>query len=244
MATEGKSLLTLTEVSEETGISMPTLQRYKKSYQGRIPAVGKGRRQRYPHEALQVFEEIKTENMARRGRPPKSEEAKRKRKARVEKAKKASATPAPPAAKSAAASSGAKKKARASSAGNQKKTSASSPDEMLSLAEVGRLTGISYPTLLRYVRLNLDSIPHEGKGRKRRFKPEAVEVFKALRASSKRGRRKAESGSSKPAARASAGGDLNARLRAIEKAQNELAKQIKALGAKIDKPITLKLSRG
>lgn len=67
-----KKLYTLTEVSQETGISMPTLQRYKKSYQKRIPSVGKGRTQRYPREALDVFQEIKKENLKRRGRPPKS----------------------------------------------------------------------------------------------------------------------------------------------------------------------------
>ena len=55
----GKALYTLTEVSNKTSISMPTLQRYKKNYQDRIPSVGKGRKQRYPEEALQVFEQIK-----------------------------------------------------------------------------------------------------------------------------------------------------------------------------------------
>jgi hypothetical protein len=47
-------LLTLSEVSKRTKISMPTLQRYKKEYQRRIPSTGKGRKQRYPVEALEV----------------------------------------------------------------------------------------------------------------------------------------------------------------------------------------------
>ena len=66
------SLLTLTEVSERTGISMPTLQRYKKEFQDRIPSVGKGRKQRYPADSLDVFQEIKKENIKKRGRPKKS----------------------------------------------------------------------------------------------------------------------------------------------------------------------------
>src|SRR6185436_5384312 len=64
-------MLTLSEVSQRTGISMPTLQRYKKIYQNRIPAEGKGRKQRYPESALPVFEELKVENAGRRGRPRK-----------------------------------------------------------------------------------------------------------------------------------------------------------------------------
>jgi hypothetical protein len=62
-------LLTLSEVGTRTGISMPSLLRYKKRFQGRIPAVGKGRKQRYPESALPVFEAIRTENLGRRGRP-------------------------------------------------------------------------------------------------------------------------------------------------------------------------------
>ena len=42
----GERLFTLSEISQKTKISMPTLQRYKKLYQSRIPAVGSGRKQR------------------------------------------------------------------------------------------------------------------------------------------------------------------------------------------------------
>lgn len=75
----GEPLLTLTEVSKRTGISMPTLQKYKRNHQGRIPAVGKGRKQRYPEAALAVFEEIKQENLQRRGRPAKRGGSRKKR---------------------------------------------------------------------------------------------------------------------------------------------------------------------
>jgi len=64
-----KDLLTLSEVAKRTGISMPSLLRYKKRFQDRIPAVGKGRKQRYPETALAAFEAIKTDNLKRRGRP-------------------------------------------------------------------------------------------------------------------------------------------------------------------------------
>src|SRR4051794_15802910 len=68
-------LFTLSEVSEKTGISMPTLQRYKKMYQDRIPAEGKGRKQRYPEEAMPIFGEIRNENAGKRGRPRKDASA-------------------------------------------------------------------------------------------------------------------------------------------------------------------------
>ena len=57
-----EKLYTLSDISQHTGISMPTLQRYKKTYQGRIPSQGLGRKQRYPEHALPVFEELRTEN--------------------------------------------------------------------------------------------------------------------------------------------------------------------------------------
>ncbi|HKV06985.1 MAG TPA: hypothetical protein VJ725_02535, partial [Thermoanaerobaculia bacterium] len=73
---EGK-LYTLSEISQRTGISMPTLQRYKKLYQDRLPSVGAGRKQRYPETALPVFDEIKNENAGKRGRPRKDGSAPR-----------------------------------------------------------------------------------------------------------------------------------------------------------------------
>ena len=63
-------LLTLSEVSKRTKISMPTLQRYKKQYQRRIPSVGKGRKQRYPVEALEVFQTLKTQEPRQAGASP------------------------------------------------------------------------------------------------------------------------------------------------------------------------------
>lgn len=68
-------LLTLSEVSRRTKISMPTLQKYKKLHADRIPSVGEGRRQRYPVASLEVFQELREEGLSRRGRRPKSASA-------------------------------------------------------------------------------------------------------------------------------------------------------------------------
>src|SRR6202140_601447 len=70
-----EKLFTLSEISQRTGISMPTLQRYKKTYQARLPSVGAGRKQRYPEHALPVFEERRSENAGRRARPRKNPDA-------------------------------------------------------------------------------------------------------------------------------------------------------------------------
>lgn len=208
----GEDLLTLSEVSKRTKISMPTLQRYKKLYQDRIPSVGKGRKQRYPEEALPVFKEIKEENIQKRGRPRKS-------------AKKGGKRTPPP-----------KKSARR----GRKAAASGSGGELLTLTRVSELTGISYPTLVRYVKLYKDEIPYEGHGRRRRYKPEAVEVFKRIRGESRRGRGR------KPAARGKKAGSgrtvqgtskaVDQRLKAIEKSQARLEKRLDSLINKLSKP--------
>jgi predicted DNA-binding transcriptional regulator AlpA len=201
-------LLTLTEVSKQTGISMPTLQRYKKNYQDRIPSKGRGRRQRYPKEALDVFRQIKKENIKRRGRPPKKKGA---------------------------------------VAGRAKKAKPTGKKGLLTLTKVAEETGISYPTLVRYVKLHEDRIPHEGKGRSRRYYPEAVGVFKQIRAESPRGRRpKKKTGAAKPAPRratASADAGLARRVESLERAQGNLEKQIKELIKQLRKPLKVTINR-
>lgn len=209
---EGKKLYTLTEVSEHTNISMPTLQRYKKNYQDRIPSVGEGRKQRYPEEAFEVFEELKKENIKRRGRPPKS---------------------------------GGKKK----SPGRPKKKK---PTEgLLTLTKIAEETGISYPTLVRYVKLYKDQIPHEGSGRRRRYYPEAIEVFKRLRAESPRGRRKktapaksSRRAPARPAAGAgSSDGRLARRVEALERSNADLERQIREMLKELKKPLKVTIKR-
>ena len=189
-----EGLLTLTEVSKRTGISMPTLQRYKKEYQRRLQTVGKGRTQRYKVESLETFQRIKKENLKKRGRPRKSAAAK-------------VAKPAAPA--------------------------KAAPEGLISLSEIGRRTGISYPTLLRYVRLHGRKIPSHGTGRKRRFPPAAVPVFSQLRKESRRGRRKGSPAKKAPAAAS----DLKSRLRQLEKAHGKLEKQMRKLIKVLQKPL-------
>jgi DNA-binding transcriptional MerR regulator len=222
----GSDVLTLSEVSTRTKISMPTLQRYKKEYQNRLPSVGQGRKQRYPVEALEVFKAIKQENVGRRGRPRKDAGAPRRRKAAAGKGARRGRKPA--AARAAKPARG----RRAAGGGG-----------LLTLTEIGKRTGISYPTLVRYVKLYLKRLPHEGRGRRRRFHRDAVAVFQELRGLSGRGRRaggrrakggrKAAVGRPRAAAKAAGGGgDLR-----------RLEKQLKALIKELKKPLKVTIAR-
>lgn len=171
-------LYTLTEVSKRTKISMPTLQRYKKMFNERIPSSGDGRSQRYPEGAIEIFNQLKVENSKKRGRPRKN--AAQGPGAAAPRSPKASKAPAKAAAAEETAEPG-----------------------MLSLKDIEDQTGISYPTLLRYLKTSLKRIPHKGTGRRRRFPPESVALFKTLKEESRRGRKagsgKAASASAAPA---------------------------------------------
>lgn len=222
-------LYTLTEVSNRTDISMPTLQRYKKLYQSRIPSVGKGRKQRYPEEALAVFEEIKTENISKRGRPPK--------------AKSAGGAAKKPA-------RGGKSKAVAKESAPAPAEAASTGDELLTLTEVGKRTNISYPTLSRYVKQHSSKLKSKGKGRSRRFYPEAVEVFQELRSQSRRGpgsgkAAKAAKGAKPKAAKATAApSSASAGVdRDLLKVLAAIEKRLQAVEKQLAKPIRVSLSR-
>lgn len=220
-------LYTLTEVSKKTGISMPTLQRYKKLYQSRIPSEGTGRSQRYKPESLAVFKALKEENVKKRGRPRKS---------------------AAPARKAAAPRKRAAAKAKTAAEKSVPKKTAESG--LLTLTEVGRRTGISYPTLLRYVRLHISKIPHKGTGRARRFRPTAVDVFKKLRAQSPRGRAASKKPAAatrkvatKAAAPAASTATLNARIRALETSHKKLVRTIERLEKAVQKPYSVVVKR-
>jgi len=276
-----QKLYTLSEISTKTGISMPTLQRYKKTYQDRIPAEGQGRKQRYPESALPVFDEIRSENAGKRGRPRKNPDAprperptaskrrgrppaaataaKRGRPANAAKGAKAAKTPTRAAKTSKAGAKRGRKAAAAAVApavparrgrppgrANQKpasKAGGQKSGNLLTLTQISDTTSISYPTLVRYVRLHGDRLPSEGKGRARRFYPQAVDVFRQLRQESGRGGRKKGSGAAKApagrgrgrvAAAASAtseavSGAFHQRLKQIEKTQQGLEKKLKGL---------------
>jgi predicted DNA-binding transcriptional regulator AlpA len=250
-------LYTLSEISQKSGISMPTLQRYKKLYQARIPSVGKGRKQRYPESALPVFDVIKNENVGRRGRPRKDGSAQRpekqpvavkRRPGRPAKAAPAAArraggrraAPAPPA----VAPRRGRPRKNATPAAPARGGRAQKSGGLLTLTQISKTTGISYPTLVRYVRLYSDRLPHEGKGRARRFYQQAVDVFRQLRSESGRGGRKKGSGRppgrppGRPAGRGIASDLSNAvahRIKAIEKGQQSLEKKLKGLVKSLQK---------
>ena len=239
---EGGKLYTLSEISQRTGISMPTLQRYKKLYQDRIPAVGQGRKQRYPDTALPVFHEIKTENAGRRGRPRKDASAPRptasKRRGRPGRPPKAAAAGRPAAQRATTGRRRGRPPGSKKAAGRPRKSATAG--NLLTLTEISKQTGISYPTLVRYVRLHSNRLPHEGRGRGRRFHPQAVDVFRQLRSESGRGGRKKGSGAGRRPGRppgsgrgrAAAGepsGALAKRLKTVEKAQQKLEKKFRGL---------------
>ena len=226
MADSGEKLYTLTEVSKLTNISMPTLQRYKKHFQDRIPSRGTGRTQRYPEESLEIFRELKRENMKRRGRP-------RKNALPDDRPKTLRRTPT--------------KKARPSSDYGEK---------LLTLKEIGEQTDISYPTLLRYVKSNLARIPHVGEGRNRKYRPEAVDVFRTLRQESRRGRKASRtpasprttrvrplSGPSSSGASSADVSDLQQQLKELQKSHFQLQRHVQRLEKELQKPFKVVLQR-
>lgn len=197
---KGGELLTLTQVSERTGISMPTLQKYKKKFSDRIPSKGKGRTQRYPEEALPIFEDLRKESSARRGRPRKEGAAAKPARSKASRRSKSTRKPAAAPRRGASAAKASAAKTRAAKA-RAAKAPEGEGQEVLTLTDISKRTGISYPTLMRYVRAHLASIPHSGEGRKRRFPPEAVAAFQKLYAGPRGGARPATA-KAKRAARA------------------------------------------
>lgn len=223
MAAAKEKLLTLSEVSRRTSISMPTLLRYKKQYQGQIPSRGQGRKQRYPASAIAIFEGLKRDRMA---------------------ARKAASGDTQGASGGTKARAGAR---RVSARYRHQPASMgpATPEGLVSLNEIGRQTGISYPTLVRYVKLYLDQLPHRGQGRRRRFKPEAVEVFARLRGESRRGRRPGAGAGAAPRMSGAVAGSsaLARRLAEVERAQKQLARQMERLLEEMRKPINLIVRR-
>ncbi len=220
--TEGKEegVLTLTEVSKRSKISMPTLQRYKKLYQSRIPSVGKGRKQRYLESSLAIFEELKNENIGRRGRPKKA----------VGKTGRPVGRPVgrppgrPAVAKPAAAAP------EATPARRGRKASSSG---LMTLTEISKRAGVSYPTAVRYVRLFLDRLPHEGEGRRRRFYSGAVEVFNQLREEGGRGGQRVKRIAGRAVEAIESG--VADRIKQLEKAQQSFEKKLRTLAQSLQK---------
>ncbi|MFP5287455.1 MAG: hypothetical protein ACLGI9_17085 [Thermoanaerobaculia bacterium] len=226
---------------------MPTLQRYKKMYQSRIPSEGKGRKQRYPEESLPVFEQLRVENAGRRGRPRKDASAARPAASGAAggrgRGRKAASAPAAAAKRAGRGRKAAAKPAAARGRGGRKAAAAggrADRSNLLTLGQVSEQTGISYPTLVRYVRLHSNRLPSEGTGRSRRFKPEAVDVFRQLRSESGRGGRKpsaskATRGRGRAAASGGADAGTSQRIKALERAQQDLEKRFRGFVSSLQK---------
>lgn len=262
-----EALLTLSEVHVRTGISMPTLQRYKKLYQARIPSVGRGRKQRYPQSALAVFESLKTENLGRRGRPRKGgSAAKSAPKGAVKSLAKATTNSSPRATKTGrrpgrpalskapavAASFPAPKFGRGrrrmdpSVASSEPKAvrggrgyRAAKPKRsgLITLTEVAKKAGISYPTAVRYVREFIERLPHEGTGRTRRFYPTAIEAVRQLREESGRGGRKAVAAVRQVGRQVGhqIEGAVAAQIRELQRTQKQLEEKIRGVVKSLQK---------
>jgi len=67
LAETDKRLHTLTEMADKTGISLASLSKYVKEQGERIPSEMVGKMRKFPDEAAPVFQEIKKENVGRRG---------------------------------------------------------------------------------------------------------------------------------------------------------------------------------
>jgi predicted site-specific integrase-resolvase len=193
-------LLTLEEVARRSGISTPTLRRYGRLYRDRIPSIGSGRRKRYPEGAVAVFQELK--RAGRRGRRP------------LVAAAKANAVP----------------KGTAGRRGGGVNRRSGEPENLLTLRAIRERTGIAYPTLERYVRLYLERLPHEGVGRARRFRSEAVGVFEELR-------RKSRSGGMRASRRERRDSEeertLRARVEGIERKHHDLERRLNDLAKQL-----------
>lgn len=269
----------LVEVAQKTGIPMPILLRYKREHPDRVPSEGSGSQQRFPEEAFEVLQEIQKEeaeghDLPRRGgfgllSLPRLR--KQVRPADEEESATASATEEPTPTGADRTTEPAPPRTRAQS-GAKTASAASQDGELLSLVDISNRVEIPYPTLARYASQYGDRIPHQGKGRNRRFPPEAIEVFRQIRKESKPGRppkkkkqaagiaaptkaakvpRKAETEAPARVARPApvAGsphaeeGQLARRIASLEESQKLLEEQIRELIAALSKPATVTIEQ-
>jgi DNA-binding transcriptional MerR regulator len=180
---------------------MPILLRYKREHPDRVPSEGSGSQQRFPEQAFHALREIQREENETRDLPrrggfgllslprlrkqvrPSEEEMEEMTAAQAEEA----VEPAEP-----AAAPVAPKPAPARTPLRRQGAAAQSAPRgdggMLSLVEISERLDIPYPTLARYASQYGDRIPHQGKGRGRRFPLEAIDVFRQIRKESRPGR--------------------------------------------------------
>lgn len=181
----------LVEVAQKTGIPMPILLRYKREHPDRVPSEGSGSQQRFPEEAFEVLKQIQKEeteghDLPRRGGFGLLSLPRLRKQVRPADDKEAATTePTLAEAEETSAPATARKRARS---GGKKPMAEAGNVELLSLVDISNRVDIPYPTLARYASQYGDRIPHQGKGRNRRFPPEAIEVFQQIRKESKPGR--------------------------------------------------------
>jgi len=260
----------LMEVAQETGIAMPILLRYKREYPDRIPSQGSGSQQRFPEEAFEIFVELhrkesEQRDLPRRGgfgllslprlrrnreapapeRPAEHDagdeaQAGNEAEARTEAPATVSPTPAEPVETPAAS--------RAPAAPAKPRTGAAT----LTLKAISDELGIAYPTIARYATKHEERIPHVGEGRKRRFPPEAIEVFRQIRKESKPGRPpkaktqkkraaapRAEAAPQPAAAAPTRSPDaLARRIEQLERRQGQLETMVRSLREELERPMT------
>lgn len=126
----------------------------------------------------------------------------------------------------------------------------------LTLKAISDELGIAYPTIARYATKHEERIPHVGEGRKRRFPPEAIDVFRQIRAESKPGRppkakterkraaaapvapRPAATGAPIAAAPTRPPADLMQRIEYLERRQQQLETMVRSLREELERPVT------
>ncbi len=67
LTTKEEPLFTLTEMAEQTDISLASLSKYVKDHPDRVPSKLVGKMRKFPRAAIAVFQQIKSENLGRRG---------------------------------------------------------------------------------------------------------------------------------------------------------------------------------
>lgn len=209
-------LLTLSELARRAGVSPATAHRYQKAHADLLPSRGEGRGRRYLPAAVEALRAlIARKRKGGRSRGPAVERG-----------------PAAPRA--------ARQAVPSRKQGAARPTRERVKKGLLSLRKISQMTGIAYPTLLRYLARHGQGIPQQGTGRQRRFPPEAVPVFVALRRHRGRLPRGEE-----VAARGRKGGDpqLLRRLQALEEAHAELTRKLRRLQSMLDRPWRVTLSR-
>lgn len=229
VAVRDEATLSLTEVAAETGIAMPILLRYTRQNPGRIPAVGSGSQLRFPPEAIDIFRTLAAEeggdDLPRNGgfgllSLPRVKNGGSSR----PRAAAATAETAPAAAANDPDAPAAAAEEPAATGAAEAEAPAETGPAVLSLGDISDKTGIPYPTLARYASRFSDRIPHVGEGRARRFPEEAVEVFRHIRATSRRGRPPGSTNKKK----AAIASELAERITALERAQEALRSELAA----------------